>query len=240
MTLVPHDSFFDCDGKQHNDTISRNTVVDARGARRNQARDILRDGVIFDSSVLLQFKGTLYEGIAASVVTILSDSVTFMDVLFLGDSKEKCIGVSLGPILTPIPQMVTPDEALPARANIRIPIIISQFYGLIHPTVTVSQVGRLGRPQMGSKTFLSKSDCVCKVHKATVCEDPLRALPRDDNVERLSKPRARIMVEKVTSSRSRVGEIYGIKRGILWRGLLEHEWFKCGLETQQRCKRDVH
>jgi hypothetical protein len=69
--------------------------------------------------------------------------------------KEKCIGVSLGPILTPIPQMVTPDEALPARANIRIPIVISQFYGLIHPTVTVSQVGRLRRPQVGSKTFLS-------------------------------------------------------------------------------------
>lgn len=40
------------------------TVVDARGARRNQARNILRDGVIFDSSVLLQFKGTLYKGIA--------------------------------------------------------------------------------------------------------------------------------------------------------------------------------
>jgi hypothetical protein len=39
------------------------TVVDARGARRNQASNILRDGVIFDSSVLLQFKGTLYKGI---------------------------------------------------------------------------------------------------------------------------------------------------------------------------------
>ena len=40
------------------------TVVDAIFARRNQTRNILRDGVIFDSSVLLQFKGALYEGIA--------------------------------------------------------------------------------------------------------------------------------------------------------------------------------
>jgi hypothetical protein len=69
--------------------------------------------------------------------------------------KEKCVGMGLGPVLAPQPQMVAPDEALPARANIRIPIIISQFHGLIHPTVTVSQVGRLRRPQVGSKTFLS-------------------------------------------------------------------------------------
>jgi hypothetical protein len=69
--------------------------------------------------------------------------------------KEQCIGVSLGPILAPQPQMVAPDEALPARANVRIPIIISQFYGLIHPTITVSQVGRLWCPQMSSKTFYS-------------------------------------------------------------------------------------
>jgi hypothetical protein len=40
------------------------TVVDACGARRNQARNPLRDGVIFDSSVLLQFESTLYKGIA--------------------------------------------------------------------------------------------------------------------------------------------------------------------------------
>ena len=28
----------------------------------------------------------------------------------------------------------------------------------------------------------SQSDCIRKVHKATICEDPLRALPRDDNL----------------------------------------------------------
>ena len=39
-------------------------MVDARGARRNQARNFLRVDVIFDSSVLLQFKGTLHKGIA--------------------------------------------------------------------------------------------------------------------------------------------------------------------------------
>ena len=69
--------------------------------------------------------------------------------------KEKCTGIGTGPILAPHPQMIAPNEALPARANIRIPIIISQFHGLIHPTVTVSQVGRLRCPQMGSKAFYS-------------------------------------------------------------------------------------
>ena len=39
--------------------------------------------------------------------------------------KEKCIGTGLLPILAPIPQMISPDEALPTCANIRIPIIIS-------------------------------------------------------------------------------------------------------------------
>jgi hypothetical protein len=69
--------------------------------------------------------------------------------------EEKCVGMGLGPILAPQPQMVAPDEALPARTNIRVPIIISQFHGLIHRIVTVSQVGCLRRPQVGSKTLLS-------------------------------------------------------------------------------------
>jgi len=214
-------------------------VVDARRARRNQTRNILCDGLIFDSSVLLQFKGTLHKVIAASVVTIFGDSVAMFNVLFLGDSKEKSIGTGLGPILAPQPQMVAPDEALPAGANIRIPKIISQFHGLIHPAVSVSQVGRLRCPEMGPKAFFSKSDCVCKVYEAAIREDPLRAEAGNDNVKRFSEP-SRIMVEKGTASRSRVNEIYGVKRGHLWRGLLEHEWFKCGLEAQQRCKRDVH
>ena len=68
--------------------------------------------------------------------------------------KEKCICVCIGPVLAPQPQMVAPSKALPARPNIRIPKIVSQFHGLVHPTVTVSQVGRLRCPQVGSKTFL--------------------------------------------------------------------------------------
>jgi hypothetical protein len=115
--------------------------------------------------------------------------------------KEKCVGMGLGPILAPQPQMVSPNEALPARANIQIPIIVSQFHGLIHPTVTISQVGRLrcsrwapkhsfplGRYQRECDTCdhmlfdNSQSDSVRKVHKATICENPLRALPRNDNL----------------------------------------------------------
>jgi hypothetical protein len=115
--------------------------------------------------------------------------------------KEKCIGRGLGPILAPQPQMVTTDEALPARANIRIPIIISQLNGLIHRTVTVSQVGRLRCPQVGSKAFFStvlvstgcdtcdhmlfdnsQSDRVCKVYEAAICEDPWRAETGNDNL----------------------------------------------------------
>jgi hypothetical protein len=53
--------------------------------------------------------------------------------------------------------MVTPDEALPAGANVRIPVVLSQFKGLIHPTVSVPQVRRLRRPQVGTETFYSTS-----------------------------------------------------------------------------------
>jgi hypothetical protein len=67
----------------------------------------------------------------------------------------------------------------------------------------------------------------------------LEAKQRNTHVKRFAEP-SRITVEKGTASQSRVNEIYGVKRGHLWRGLLEHEWFKCGLEAQQRCKRDVH
>ena len=51
--------------------------------------------------------------------------------------------------------MVAPDEALPAGANVGIIVIVSQLESLIHPTITVSQVRRLRRPQVGAKTFLS-------------------------------------------------------------------------------------
>ena len=40
------------------------TMVDARGAWRNQASNTARDGVIFDALVLLQFNCILYKAIA--------------------------------------------------------------------------------------------------------------------------------------------------------------------------------
>ena len=48
---------------------------------------------------------------------------------------------------------------------------------------------------------------------------------KETHVERLSKPGARIMVEKGTSSGSRVHEIYAINEGDLWCGLLVYERF---------------
>ena len=97
--------------------------------------------------------------------------------------------------------MVSPDEALPARANVRIPEIISQFYSLVHPTFTVSQVGRLRCSKVGSKAFLSaelvsagcntcdhmlfnnsQSDSVCKVYEAAICDDPWSAEAGNDNL----------------------------------------------------------
>jgi hypothetical protein len=77
-------------------------MVDTRRARRNQTSDIPRDGTIFDPSILLQFKSTLYKLIAghkitssivcgiwchflfhlpANVVTVLGDIVAFKDIL---------------------------------------------------------------------------------------------------------------------------------------------------------------
>jgi len=80
--------------------------------------------------------------------------------------------------------MVSPDEALPARANVRIPEIISQFYSLVHPTFTVSQVGRLRCSKVGSKAFFnnSQSDSVCKVYEAAICDDPWSAEAGNDNL----------------------------------------------------------
>jgi hypothetical protein len=67
--------------------------------------------------------------------------------------KEKCIAGGLGPILAIQPQMIASENALPTRADIRIPIIVSQFQSLVHPTVSVSQIGRLRCAQMSSKAF---------------------------------------------------------------------------------------
>jgi hypothetical protein len=203
--------------------------------------------------------------------------------------KEKCIGVGFGPILAPPPQMVAPDKTLPASAKIRIPIIISQFKGLVHPTVTVSQVGRLRRPQMGTETFSSTGSGISgmrdkrkrlnNANRSTTynpiafakCRKPPSARTHGSlrpemitltifgffaqvsfpgsqasrerrlgaHVERFPKP-TRIVIEKGTASRPRVNEIYALERRSLRRRLLEHEWFKCSLEAQERCERDVH
>ena len=53
--------------------------------------------------------------------------------------------------------MVTPKEGLQARANVWIPIVLSEFVGLILPAVTVPQVRRLGGPQVAAETFNSTS-----------------------------------------------------------------------------------
>jgi hypothetical protein len=53
----------------------------------------------------------------------------------------------------------------------------------------------------------------------------VRKKEKEAYVERLSKPGARIMVEKGTSSGSRVHEIYTTNEGSLWCGLLVHERF---------------
>jgi hypothetical protein len=65
------------------------TVVDARGTRRNQARNILRNGVIFDSSVLLQFKGTLYKSIAGQQNNVVNREV-HDDILFFSLTDQRC------------------------------------------------------------------------------------------------------------------------------------------------------
>jgi hypothetical protein len=55
--------------------------------------------------------------------------------------------------LVPHPQVIAPDEALPARADNLVPIVISQLYCLVHPTTTVTQIRRLRRPKVGAETL---------------------------------------------------------------------------------------
>jgi hypothetical protein len=53
----------------------------------------------------------------------------------------------------PHPQMIAPDEALPARADDLIPIVVPQLYGLVHPTATIAQVRCLRGPEVGAETL---------------------------------------------------------------------------------------
>lgn len=114
--------------------------------------------------------------------------------------------------LVPHPQMIAPDEALPARSDNVVPIVVSQLYGLVHPTTTVTQIRRLRGPKVGAETlyvtlvtvaaagegvpvsgvkggeiggglwFRSQSEGVRVMHKAAVREDPPGAEPRNDNL----------------------------------------------------------
>ena len=49
--------------------------------------------------------------------------------------------------------MVAADEALPARANNIIPIIIPHLYGLVDPTTTIPQVRLLRISEVGAKAL---------------------------------------------------------------------------------------
>jgi len=49
--------------------------------------------------------------------------------------------------------MIAADEALPARAENIIPIIISQLYGLVHPTTTIRHVRLLRITEVGAKAL---------------------------------------------------------------------------------------
>jgi len=49
--------------------------------------------------------------------------------------------------------MIAADEALPARAKNVIPIIISQLYGLVHPTTTIPQVRLLRVTEVGAEAL---------------------------------------------------------------------------------------
>ena len=51
------------------------TMVDAVGARGDQASDILRGNAIFDALILLQSKSTLYKVIAGHKITSIIYSI---------------------------------------------------------------------------------------------------------------------------------------------------------------------
>jgi hypothetical protein len=65
-----------------------------------------------------------------------------------GVRKEERVCGGRGPVLAPHSQVVAPDEALPARADIRVAIVVSQLDRLVPPTVAIPQVRRLRRPEM--------------------------------------------------------------------------------------------
>ena len=52
-----------------------------------------------------------------------------------------------------IPEVVAANEGLEARSEIRAAVVLSELYGLIHPTVSVTEVGREGRAKVYVEAF---------------------------------------------------------------------------------------
>ena len=72
--------------------------------------------------------------------------------------------------LVPHPEMISPDEALPARADDFIPIVVSQLDGLVHPTATVSQVRCLRCPDVCAQTLYVTLMTACSRERRHSCE----------------------------------------------------------------------
>jgi hypothetical protein len=49
--------------------------------------------------------------------------------------------------------MIAADEALPARAKDIISVIVSQLYGLVHPTTAITQVRLLRVTEVGAEAL---------------------------------------------------------------------------------------
>lgn len=49
--------------------------------------------------------------------------------------------------------MVSPNEALPARPDDRIPVVISELEGLVNPAMTIAKVCRLWGTEMGTEAL---------------------------------------------------------------------------------------
>lgn len=52
-----------------------------------------------------------------------------------------------------IPEVVSANEGFEARSEIRAAVVLSELDGLIHPTVSVTEVGREGRAKVYVEAF---------------------------------------------------------------------------------------
>jgi hypothetical protein len=51
------------------------------------------------------------------------------------------------------PKVVSPDEALPAGPEDRVPVVISELDGLVYPAMAITKVGRLRDTEMGTEAL---------------------------------------------------------------------------------------